>query len=195
MESLYTGLGQIAIAVVKVVLLLMLPLVSIVVPLVGIPIPGVGLRGLNMFNTGNMLILIPMIVYMAMMITALGPIQKFSWISAAAALIIEFVFLFIAPALLNSGDIGMLIDLIPSNYHSAVEFGLQRLAKPGIGIYLNLGLTILYIVWYVVGGMLFGNSGSGRPSGTQGFNSRPGISSNHSRPAGTNGGGINRPRI
>ena len=175
MEKMYTGLSQIVIAFIKIVVLLLLPLVGFVVPLVGIPIPGIALRGLSMFNSGNMLILIPVIVYVAMILTALGPMQKYSWIAAVIALIIEIVFLAIPSDLLTSGDIGMLIQLIPAEYKQYVDFGIQKLAKPGLGLFINMGLTLLYIICYVVGGMLFGTSGGKVKKQVGGGQNRGGI--------------------
>lgn len=192
MERMYTGMGQIIIAVAKIVIMLLLPLVAFVIPVVGIPIPGIALRGLTMFNTGNMLVLIPIIVYVAMILAALGSVQKFSWIAAAVALIVEFVFLFIPSQLLTNGDIGMLLSLVPAEYQSYVEFGLTKLARPGLGLYLNMGLTILYLVWHVIGGTLFGNGGSASGRNPMG-GGRPSIGGNNMN--GGISGGINPPSI
>ncbi len=190
MERLYSGIIQILIAVIKIVVLMVFPLVSFVVPLIGIPIPGVALRGIRMFNTGNMLILIPMLTYLAMVLLSIGPIQKFSCIAAAVALIVELVFMLIAPTILNSGDVAFLMSLIPAEYRTYIEMGLYKLAVPGWGLYVNLGLTIVYIIWYWVSGTLFGNNRSTKGGGYN-SGSRPNVTGKSAQPS----GGINRPRI
>ena len=194
MERMYTGLGQIVIAFVKIVILLLLPVVGFAIPIIGIPIPGIALRGLNMFNNGNMLILIPMIAYVAMILTTLGPAQKYSWIAAAVALIVELVFLFIPSQLLTSGDIGWLISLLtPEDYQKYVDFGLMKMARSGLGLVINMGLSILYIIWYYVGGKLFGTGSHGSYSGRPTIGG--GSTGGRNKRGGGISGGINRPSI
>ena len=183
------NLGQLLTAIAKIVIIIVLPIIMFTIPLTGIPIPGAWLTGFRMMNMGNMFILIPLVAYLAMVIFSLGSLQRISIIPAAAGIIFEFVVLVAASIFVNSGDIKFLISLIPADYQQYVSAGLTYLAKPGYGIWINLGLSILYIVFHF---LPIGGLGSSGFTGGVGGIGRPNINSNRGNPT---SGGINRPRV
>ena len=188
------NLGQILTAIVKIIVAFVLPVIMFTIPLTGIPIPGLWISGFRMLNMGNMIILVLLLVYAAMAIFSLGQFERYSLIPGIVALIAELVIAFCASAILNSGDTKFLIELIPAEYKTYVSTGLQYLAKPGFGLYINMALSIIYIVFrFVPIGGSFGR-GTGRSGFGGGGNGvrRPSVSG---KSAQAPVGGINRPKV
>ena len=138
---------------------------------------------------GNMFVLIPLAAYAAMIVFSIGSLQRMSLIPAIVAVIFEFIVLVAASIFVNSGDVKFLINLIPPEYKQYVEMGLTQLAKPGYGIWINLGLSVVYFVFHFlpIGGM-----GS---SGFTGGGSRVNRATVNINKTNQPTGGINRPRI
>lgn len=183
------NIGQLGIALAKLVVLLVLPIIMFTIPLTGIPIPGVWVTGIRMYLMGNMLIIIPTLVYLLMVLFTIGQMQSYSFIPAIVAIVIEFFLLFGAYLVLQQGDIAFLISLIPEEYQIYVQAGLIRLAKPGYSVIINLILSVAYIVMKFIP---IGGTGRGRTGGSGGIG-RANVSGGQNKQ--NIGGGINRPHI
>ena len=162
-------------AAAKIVVILLLPVASIMITVFAIP-----MTGLFMLRTSNLLILILLALYALLLVCAFLP-RQISIIAGAAALVGEIVFLCLAPVIVQNSDLNMWLSLIrslgliPADYMdtaiSVINAGVQSLAKPGLGLIINLLLSVVYIgasfirlgVGEVFGGGS-GASGGNRPS-------------------------------
>ena len=171
---------QLVAAIAKLVILLLLPVVGLAIA--GFNIPGVSITGISMLKSGNLLGLLPLLLYGVMMVLSLGELQKYSVIVACVALVMEIVLFSMAGVIIQMGDVSALLKLIPQEYKVYSDFALAQLAKPGLGLILNLVLTLVYIACAFVGSAFSG--GSGRSS-----------AGNRTRNEGTITRGNNRPRL
>ncbi len=187
------NIGMLVTAVLKLVLIIVLPIVMFTVPLTGIPIPGIWVTGVRMFLMGNMLIIIPVILYLLMALFSIGYMQKYSIWPAIAAIAIEVFLLFGAYLILQQGDIAFLLTLLPKEYNTYVQAGLIHLAKPGYGVVINLILSIAYIVFKLIFAGSSGRNSGGRSSG--GGVGRANVNGMAGQRGRNIGGGINRPQI
>ena len=185
------NIGQLVAALLKLVLIIVLPIVMFTIPLTGIPIPGIWVTGVRMFLMGNMLIILPVLIYLLMALFSLGSLQQYSIWPAVAALVMEVFLLFGAYLILQQGDIAFLLNLVPKEYNTYIQAGLVHLAKPGYGVVVNLILSVAYIVLRFIP---IGGSGRGRTGGGSGIG-RVSINGTGGQSGQNIGGGINRPRI
>ena len=186
------NIGQLVIALAKLILIIVMPIVMFTIPLTGIPIPGIWVTGVRMFLMGNMLIIIPILVYLLMGLFSVGDMQQYSIWPAIAALVMEIFLLFGAYLILQQGDIKFLLSLIPEEYSTYVQAGLTQLAKPGYGVVVNLILSVAYIVFRFI--PIGGNTGRGRPTGGSGVG-RANVNAMGTQRSQNVGGGISRPKI
>ena len=186
------NIGQLIVALVKIIILLVLPIVMFTIPLTGIPIPGVWVTGIRMYLMGNMLIILPTIAYLLMGLFALGQMQQFSIWPAVAALVMEIFMLFGAYLILQQGDVSFLLSLIPQEYNTYVQAGLIHLAKPGYSVIINLILSVAYIVLRFI--PIGGGTGRGRTGGNSGIG-RANVGGMNGQNGQNIGGGISRPKI
>lgn len=136
------NLIQAIIAVAKIIICLLLPMITFA--FIGIPIPFIGLNGIRMLNMGMAIIYLPLLAYVFMLVFSLGSLQKISFIPALVALVGEIIFLASAAQIVQSGDLNTILSLIPESFQLVKDVALANLAKPGIGLVANLILTIVY---------------------------------------------------
>ncbi len=171
---------QILISIAKIVILLILPLVMF--SFMGFVIP-FAMNGVKLFNMGNMLVLLPLAAYALMAVCSFGPLQNWSFVPAIIALLTECVLFASAGQIAQGGDLTQLLALIPQELQLGTNIVIAQLAKPGLGLLINMGLTLLYAVLQFVplGGFSTYQSGSNT--------NRPSAGKHQARSSG------NRPRI
>ena len=162
---------QTLVAIAKIAILLLLPVISF--GYMGFILP-VGFNGLRLVQAGNGLMYIPLGLYALMLIFSFGQLQKMSLVAGGIGLICEIVFMNMTGTLLQQGDMGSLITMvmnaIPANTVLGVEitkdFIINTFAKPGLAWTINLIGTVLYIGSYFLINFIGGNSGAGCHQGT-----------------------------
>ena len=161
---------QTLLAVAKITVLLLLPVVAF--GYLGFILP-FGFNGYRLMMAGNVLMYIPLILYLLMLIASFGSMRRYSIICGVPALVCEIVFLCIAGTLLQQGDMASLIDTvmnaIPTGNVLGVEitkdFIIGTFAKPGLALILNVVGSVLYIASHFLMGFVGGgmNNGTGSP--------------------------------
>ena len=134
---------QAIIAVAKIILFLLLPVISFA--FMGVRIPLIGLSGYRLFNAGVALAYLPVAIYTFMLIASFGPMRRYSFILASAAIITELFFIFCPTVIMQQGDFRFLLSLIPKEYNIVTDIALTNLAKPGLAVILNVVLSAAYI--------------------------------------------------
>lgn len=113
------------------------------------------LNGIRLFQLGLTVYLIPLLAYLLMIACSFGPMQRYSVIIAAAALVVEIIFAACAPSILLTADVATLLAFLPPEYastaHNVLTSVLATAAKMGLGMYFIFGLTVLYGVFQFVG--------------------------------------------
>lgn len=182
---------QSVLAIAKIVLLVVLPVIGF--GYLGFMLP-FGFTGYRLMNAGNVLIYIPLLIYVLMLVCSFGSLQKFSWGIGILGLVSEVALMNMSGVMLQQGDVGTLIQLalsaIPADIVPGVTLTkdviIQSLAKPGLAWTLNLILSIVYIIAYFLMGFIEGamnGSGFGRSGGSSGTieGSTGGINRNNPR--------------
>mgnify|MGYP000874990010 CR=1 FL=1 len=141
---------QLACGVLVLILFLVLPIVSF--GAFGVYL--LHLNGIRLFQLGLTVYLIPLLAFLLMIGCSFAPMQRFSAIIAAAALVVEIIFAACAPAILLTADVATLLAFLPPEYASSAHNVLTTLittaAKMGLGMYFVIGLTVLYGVFQFV---------------------------------------------
>ncbi len=166
--KLICGIAQALLAIVKSVLYILLPVISITVPIVAIPILNVS--GLTLIRMNNTVAYLTLAAYALLLIFSVGPLQRFGVVPAVIALAMEIITMATAGSFMSSGDINFLLSLIPpefQQYSQYLQAGLSQLAKPGIGLLLNMLLTVLYAVLSIAS-MFISSDSSSRSNGGHG---------------------------
>ncbi len=143
--KLICGVIQAALAVIKCVLFVLLPVISITVPIIAIPI--LHMNGLSLIRINNPISFVTLVVYSILIVFSVGPLQKYGIVPAVIALLVEILTIILAGSIMQSGDISFILSLIPpeyQQYQSYLEAGLRQLSKPGVGLLINMLLTVLY---------------------------------------------------
>ena len=133
---------QAVLSIAKLIVLLVLPVVEFAI--LGVRIPLINLTGIRMMNSGNVLVYFSMFICLLMFICSIGQLQKFSLICAGIALVLELTMLAILPNIVQMGDLAFLLSLIPQEYSIVSQVALAQLAKPGMGLIINIGITLIY---------------------------------------------------
>lgn len=155
---------QIIITIAKIAILMILPLVMF--SFMGFIIP-FAMNGIKLFMMGNMLVLLPLAAYVVMALFAFGPLQKWSFVPAIIALLTECILFASAGQIAQGGDLSQLLALIPQDMLLGTNIVITQLAKPGLGLLINMGLTLLYVVMQFVslgGFSIYQSSNTNRPS-------------------------------
>ncbi len=138
--------GQAVIAIVKLVLFFVLPLLAINLPVVG---EVFRMKGMDLYNQLHVdLCMYMVIAYALMLLCSFGPLQSFSFVPALAALVLEIIIL------ANAGSIvpikvllARVTPQIPVEYSSYIAVGeqvLRSFIRPGIGVTITMILTLVY---------------------------------------------------
>ncbi len=164
---------QLVVAAAKLILYFVLPVVSFTVSIIVVSF-SYGFKPMDIYNaTGNFMLLLPLILYGVLLIFTVNPLQKFSMFAAAAVLIVEIVLLIMAPKMIS---IDSLLEMIRSavdpdvyanisTYLQGAKMLLESFMKPGLGLIINLILTVVYGAGQFIAGGFGGGSGSGTGSG------------------------------
>ena len=181
--KLICGIAQALLGIVKSVLYVLLPVISITVPIVAIPVLNVS--GLTLIRMNNTVAYLTLAAYALLLIFSVGPLQRFGVVPAVIALAMEIITIATAGSFMSSGDINFLHSLIPpefqqylqaglsqlapefQQYSQDLQAGLSQLAKPGIGLLLNMLLTVLYAVSSIAS-MSISSDSSSRSNGGHG---------------------------
>ena len=188
--KLICGIIQTILAVAKCIVFVLLPVISITVPIIAIPV--LNATGLTLIRLNNAIAFVTLAVYCILLIFAVGPLQKFGVIPAAVALLVEILTIVLAGSIMQSGDLSFILTLIPPEYRQYqqyLEAGLTQLSRPGIGLLINILLTVLYAAasigsMFVVSDSPNGSNGNrGSRSNTPNITgNRQSSSTNRSRP-------------
>lgn len=162
---------QALLAVVKIAALLLLPVIAF--GYLGFMLP-FGFSGFRLMMAGNVLMYIPLILYLLMLMASFGAMRRYSIICGVLALVCEIVFMCIAGTLLQQGDMASLIDIvmkaIPTDNVLGVEitkdFIVYTFAKPGLALIINVVGSVLYIGSHFLMGFVGGGMNNGFQNGT-----------------------------
>lgn len=188
--KLICGILQAILAIAKCVVFVILPVISITIPIVAIPI--LNTSGMTLIRLNSPIAFVTLAVYCVLLIFSVGPLTKYGIVPAIIALVVEILTIILAGSIMQSGDISAILALIPPEYQQYQQYlnaGLTHLSKPGLGLLINILLTVLYSAASL--GSIFLPSDSLHGSGSNNRGSRsnaPNITGN------TNSSSINRSR-
>lgn len=146
---------QTIIAVVKLVIFFVMPMIRLTFFGFTVPLLGdfIGLRGLDLNNFGAWLCILPMVLYLVMLAFSVGPLQQYSLIPAAVALVIEIIIIASAGNLLPIDTVAAWVKTTYPSFAGVADVGsgiAKMLLRPSTSFIVSMVLTVLYGVFAVV---------------------------------------------